>query len=81
MRKLKKKPPTDNALSLILKKLDKLSNTTSGKIEILEQSIIRCYEDVFEIKQDYKQQYSYKQTEPNSSKRFFTADMKPEDYM
>jgi len=64
MRKLKKKPPTDKALALILKKLDKLSNTTSGKIEILEQSIIRCYEDVFEIKQDYKSQYGKQNKEP-----------------
>lgn len=80
MRKLKKNPPTDNALELIFKKLDKLSDSISGKIEILEQSIVNGYQGVFELKQDYKPQYG-KQNEPTSTKKFFTADMKPEDYM
>lgn len=56
MRKLKKNPPTDNALVLIFKKLDKLSNNISGKIEILEQSIVNGYQGVFKLKQDFQQQ-------------------------
>lgn len=64
MRKLKKNPPTDNALELIFKKLDKLSDSISGKIEILEQSIVNGYQGVFELKQDYKPQYGKQNKEP-----------------
>jgi len=55
MRKLKKNPPTDNALELIFKKLDKLANNTLDKIEILEQSIVSGYQGVFKLKQDFQQ--------------------------
>ena len=34
---------------MILNKLDKLSDDDLEKIEILEQSIIKCWQDVFEL--------------------------------
>lgn len=50
MRKKIKKPLTDYALELILKKLDKFDN----KIEVLEQSIINSWQGIFEIKKEEK---------------------------
>ena len=54
MRKTIKKPITDRALKGILNKLDKLSNNNQIKIEILEQSIERCWIGVFPLKENKK---------------------------
>lgn len=50
MRKLIKKPLTDRALELALMKLDKLDGTESGQIEILEQSIINGWQDLYPLR-------------------------------
>jgi hypothetical protein len=50
VRKAIKKPMTDKALTLILNKLDKLSNNELEKIEILNQSIVNSWQGVFELK-------------------------------
>lgn len=50
MRKAIKRPATDKALTLILNKLDKLSNCENEKIEILNQSIVNSWQGVFELK-------------------------------
>ena len=54
MRKTIKKPVTDRALKGILNKLDNLSNNNQIKIEILEQSIEKCWVGVFPLKENKK---------------------------
>ncbi len=49
MRKLIKKPLTDKALSLMLKKLTKLSDNTQEQIEILNQSITGCWQGIYPL--------------------------------
>ena len=51
-RKMMKAQMTNMALVKMLSKLDKLSNTTLGKIEILDQSIINGWKGVFPLKAD-----------------------------
>lgn len=49
MRKAVKKPLTDRALKVILKKLDELAQGDEEKITILEQSIVNCWQSVFKV--------------------------------
>lgn len=49
MRKKIKKPMTENALNLMLKKLDRLGNNDLEKIEILENSIMNSWQGIFEL--------------------------------
>lgn len=49
MRKRMKKPPTVKALKLCLKKLDNLAIDDFIKIKIVNQSVIRCWMDFFEL--------------------------------
>ena len=51
MRKAIKANLTDNALKLILGKLDKLETKDSKKIEILENSIMNSWKGIFELKE------------------------------
>lgn len=50
MRKTIKKPVTDRGLKMILNKLDQYGNDDLEKIEILENSIVNCWQGVFELK-------------------------------
>ena len=50
MLQLKKKPPTNHALHLMLNKLDKLTFDIREKNKILEQSIVNGWADVYELK-------------------------------
>lgn len=50
MRKKIKKPMTDRAITLLLNKLGKLSSDTSEQVKILEQSIMNCWQDIYELK-------------------------------
>lgn len=50
MRKKIKKPLTDRALTLLLKKLDRLADDDDKKIKILEQSIFHNWQGIFELK-------------------------------
>lgn len=52
MRKTIKQPLTTHALSLILKDVDKLTNDTSTKIKVLEQSVKKSWRGVFKLKDD-----------------------------
>ena len=52
MRKSIKKKLTERALKTILNKLDKLAANDFEKIEILENSIMNCWQGVFEIKKE-----------------------------
>lgn len=53
-RKEIKKPMTDNAVKLMINKLNKLSNDVGEQIEILNQSIIGGYMGVFPLKNPRK---------------------------
>ena len=60
MRKLIKKPLTNRALKLIIKKVKELSNGKGNiAIEILEQSITNCWQDVYALKNQPKQETNY----------------------
>ena len=50
MRKTIKKPVTDRSLKLTLNKLDQYGKNDLEKIEILENSIMNCWQRVFELK-------------------------------
>ena len=50
MRKTIKKPVTDRSLKLTLNKLDQYGKNDLEKIEILENSIMNCWQGVFELK-------------------------------
>ena len=52
MRKSIKKKLTERALKTILNKLDKLAVNDFEKIEMLENSIVNCWQGVFEIKKE-----------------------------
>ena len=57
MRKKLKKPMTDRAVELAIKKLDNLSGGDNDKaIKILEQSIMNSWQGLFELKEDTKRQ-------------------------
>ena len=50
MRKTIKKPMTDKAMKLLISKLNKLGSNDYEKIEILDQSILNCWQGIFELK-------------------------------
>lgn len=50
MRKLAKKPMTDRALSLLLRRLQTLSTDESEQIEIINQSIVGNWQSVYPLK-------------------------------
>lgn len=52
MRKMKKNPPTDRALRILLKKLDDLGKTNAEKIKLLETAIERGWLTVYPIKDE-----------------------------
>jgi hypothetical protein len=54
MRKASKKPMTERAAQMILKKLDKLSGGDEAtQIAILDKSVVKCWSDVYELKEQY----------------------------
>lgn len=56
MRQRIRKPMTNYALTLMLKKLDKMTGSTGVKIDILNQSIVKGWQDVYPLnKQDQRQ--------------------------
>ena len=61
MRTMIKKPLTDRALQMIITKLRKLSsNNNDLAIEILNQSIINNWQDIYELKSNNKQKLQVK---------------------
>ena len=52
MRSTIKKPLTDRALKGILNKLDTFTTNDLDKVEILENSIMNCWQGIFEIKKE-----------------------------
>ena len=55
MRKEKKAPLTEHALSLLLKRLDGLGHSDAEKAEIVNQSVINSWKGFFALKQEVKQ--------------------------
>lgn len=53
MRKAIKKPMTDRALNIMLKKLNGFSNNTEIQIKILEQSIVNSWQGIFPLKENH----------------------------
>lgn len=56
MRSFIKKPMTEYALKLMLKKLDELGNNDTTKIAILNQSITHNWQGIFPLKNEYIKQ-------------------------
>jgi hypothetical protein len=57
MRKKIRKPATEKAIELLKNKIRKLSNSDEQlAIKIIEQSIMNSWQDVFELRQDFKKQ-------------------------
>ncbi len=63
MRKKIKKPMTERAEKMLLKKLNKLSNDESLQIKILNQSEFSSWQDIYELKQETKSKQD--SNEPN----------------
>lgn len=55
MRKSIKKPMTTHALELLIKKLNRITTDVGVQIQMLEQSILNGWQDVYELKQEVKQ--------------------------
>ena len=55
MRKEKKAPLTEHALSLLLKRLDGLGHSDAEKAEIVNQSVINSWKGFFALKQEVRQ--------------------------
>lgn len=58
MRKSIKKPMTSHALELLIKKLYKMTDDKEKRCEILERSILNGWQDIYEIKTDFKKDSS-----------------------
>ena len=56
MRSFIKKPMTEYALKLMLKKLDELGNNDTTKIAIINQSITHNWQGIFPLKDEYTKQ-------------------------
>lgn len=52
MRKSIKRPMTDRALKIMLKKLNGFSDNAETQIKILEQSIVNSWQGIFQLKED-----------------------------
>lgn len=61
MRKTIKKPITGYALKLLIERLSKFSTDPKKQVEILNQSILNGWQDVFELRED-RQRQQYKPT-------------------
>lgn len=55
MRKSIKKPMTDYASKLMLKKLDGLRRAGHDPQAVLDQSILKCWLDIFPVRQEFPQ--------------------------
>lgn len=49
MRKTKKKPMTEKAITMLLNKLDKITTNNNEQIKIMEQSIFHCWDSVYPL--------------------------------
>jgi len=70
MRKLSKKPPTDHALELLIKKLYKLSSNPETQIAIVEQSILNNWQAFYPLKLDDKNKNGYSERGTSRDKQY-----------
>ena len=70
MRKLSKKPPTDHALELLIKKLYKLSSNPETQIAIVEQSILNNWQAFYRLKLDDKNKNGYSERGTSRDKQY-----------
>ena len=54
MRNKIKKPMTDRAIDLMIRKLGRMASDPKQQIKILEQSITHCWQDIYELKEEEK---------------------------
>ncbi|MBQ0112283.1 MAG: hypothetical protein KBT03_04050 [Bacteroidales bacterium] len=66
MRKKIKKPLTPRAKAILINKLEKLASNEEEKVEILNQSILHCWQDIYPLRTET--QYEY-QTKENRTKK------------
>ena len=59
MRKAIKKPMTDRAITILLKKLNELGNTEAERVAILNQSIEHCWQTVYPLKDEKSKSGGY----------------------
>ena len=70
MRKLSKKPPTDHALELLIKKLYQLSSNPETQILIVEQSILNNWQGFFPLKLEGKSKKGYSESGTSRDKQY-----------
>lgn len=76
MRKMIKKPMTDRALKQLINKLLTMSNNEGTQLEILDQSIINNWSNIYPLKEENKNKKIIKiETEPE----WFNKDIKKEE--
>lgn len=74
MRKNIKKEMTDDALEIMLKKLNKLSNDENIQIEILNESIMNCWQGIFPLKEEKKDKPTTYSKKPSTFNNFEQRD-------
>ena len=79
MRKNIKKPMTAYALKLLIGRLKKLSDSEDMQIEILNQSILHSWQDVYELKTDSGGGYTKSRDKPNLALEYQQRDYKDGD--
>lgn len=70
MRKLSKKPLTDHALELLIKKLFKISSDPKTQIEIVEQSITNNWQGFFPLKLEGSSKKGYSERGTSRDKQY-----------
>lgn len=70
MRKLSKKPLTDHALELLIKKLFKISSDPETQIEIVEQSITNNWQGFFPLKLEGSSKKVYSERGTSRDKQY-----------
>jgi hypothetical protein len=73
MRLSIKKPLTERAVKIMLDKLDDFGRTDYEKIQVLNQSIMNCYQGIFPLKHQAKNKPDYRNITTNSINDFFTG--------
>jgi len=73
MRKKIKKPMTERAFDMLLKKLDELAATNDMKIKLIDQSILHNWQTVYPLKEQ-KQQDKSSNAKPNKFHNFTPND-------
>lgn len=67
MRTLKKKPMTDRALTIQINKLLKLSSNEEEQKEIIEKSIVKCWDEFYSLKREANNEINRASTKRDGS--------------